>query len=153
MQRERLARILATWFGCGRSPIAPGTVGTLGALPLHLALRAAGPIPYAVAVTAVSVAGIWAAQQEAERLEAKDPQTVVIDEVAGVLVALLIASGRGFKADVLAVILFRVLDITKPGPIESLEHLEPRGLGIMADDLLAGLVAGVSARWLARFLG
>lgn len=153
MQRERLARILATWFGCGRSPIAPGTVGTLGAIPLHLVLRAAGPIPYGLAVTAVSVAGIWAAHQEAERLGEKDPQTVVIDEVAGVLIALWLANRGGLKAEALAVLLFRVLDITKPGPIESLEHLEPRGLGIMADDLLAGLVAGVSARWIARFLG
>lgn len=153
MNRERLARTLATWFGCGRSPVAPGTVGTLGALPLHLALRALGPVPYAAAVAAVAGVGIWAAQREADRLECEDPQSVVIDEVAGVLLALLLARGIGWKAEVAAVVLFRVFDIAKPGPVDRVQHLQPEGVGIMADDLLAGALAGVTARWLASRLG
>jgi phosphatidylglycerophosphatase A len=153
MQRERLARTLATWFGCGSSPIAPGTVGTLGALPLHLALRAMGPIPYAAAVAAVSAVGVWASQREAERLKTEDPQSVVIDEVAGVLLALLLARGAGWKAEVAAVVLFRVFDIAKPGPVDRVQHLSPEGVGIMADDLLAGILAGVTARWVGGLLG
>ena len=73
MDSALAARLVATWFGCGRSPIAPGTVGTLGALPLHLALRALGPIPYAVAVAAIAAAAAWAAQREAERLAEDAP--------------------------------------------------------------------------------
>jgi len=152
MKQDRLARTLATWFGCGRSPVAPGTVGTLGALPLHLALRALGPLPYAAVVAAVTAVGVWAAQREAERLETEDPQSVVIDEVAGVLLALLLARGAGWKAEVAAVVLFRVFDIAKPGPVDRVQHLQPEGVGIMADDVLAGLFAGVTARWLGGML-
>ncbi|MBK8999663.1 MAG: phosphatidylglycerophosphatase A [Myxococcales bacterium] len=150
MDSALVARLLATWFGCGRSPVAPGTVGTLGALPLHLALRALGPLPYAAAVIAITAAGTWAAQREAERLGEDDPQSVVVDEVAGVLLALLIARGTGWKGELLAVALFRVFDIWKPGPVDGVQHLEPKGVGIMADDVLAGALAGLSARWLAR---
>jgi len=144
------ARLLATWFGCGKSPVAPGTVGTLGALPLHFALRALGPVPYAAAVVAITAAGTWAAQREAERLGEDDPQSVVVDEVAGVLLALLLARGAGIKGELLAVVLFRVFDIWKPGPVDRVQHLPPQGVGIMADDLLAGLLAGLAARWLGR---
>ena len=150
--RQKLARILATWFGCGRAPIAPGTVGTIGALPLHFALRALGPVPYAAAVAAITALGVWASQREAERLGEEDPSCVVIDEVAGVLLALLIANGAGRKASVIAVILFRVFDIWKPGPIDRVQHAKPEGVGIMADDILAGFFAGVTARWIGSVL-
>lgn len=150
MDSGTVARLVATWFGCGRSPVAPGTVGTLGALPLHLALRALGPVPYAAAVLAVTAAGTWAAQREAERLGSEDPQSVVVDEVAGVLLALLIARGTGLKGELAAVALFRLFDIWKPGPVDRVQHLEPEGVGIMADDLLAGALAGLVARWLTR---
>jgi phosphatidylglycerophosphatase A len=140
------ARMVATWFGCGRVPIAPGTVGTLGALPLHVLLKALGPIPYAAAVVGITAVGTWAAQREAERLGEEDPQSVVVDEVAGVLLALLLARGGGIKAEVLAVVLFRVFDIWKPGIIDRLQHMKPAGVGIMVDDLLAGVYAGVAAR-------
>lgn len=150
MDSARAARLVATWFGCGKSPVAPGTVGTLGALPLHLALRAFGPVPYAVAVVAITALGTWAAQREAERLGEEDPQSVVVDEVAGVLLALLIARGSGLKAELLAVALFRVFDIWKPGPVDAAQRLEPEGVGIMADDVVAGLLAGLCARFIAR---
>ena len=152
MDSARAARLLATWFGCGRSPVAPGTVGTLGALPLHLALRALGPIPYAVAVAAITAAGTWAAQREAERLGEDDPQSVVVDEVAGVLLALLIARGTGLKGELLAIALFRLFDIWKPFPIGWLDARVKGGVGVMLDDVLA---AGYSilcllgaARWM-----
>ncbi|MBK7583688.1 MAG: phosphatidylglycerophosphatase A [Myxococcales bacterium] len=150
MDSALIARVVATWFGCGRSPVAPGTVGTLGALPLHLALRLLGPIPYATTVVLITALGTWAANREAERLGEEDPQSVVVDEVAGVLLGLLIARGAGVKAELLAVALFRLFDIWKPGPIDAIQHLEPKGVGIMADDILAGALAGVVARWVAR---
>jgi phosphatidylglycerophosphatase A len=149
MDSSLAARVLATWFGCGKSPVAPGTVGTLGAIPLHLALRALGPIPYAAAVVAVTAVGTWAAQRESERLGVDDPQSVVIDEVAGVLVALLLARGS-LRGELLAVGLFRVFDIWKPGLVDRAQELEPKGVGIMADDIAAGVLAGLLARWITR---
>ena len=137
--------MLATWFGCGLSPKAPGTVGSIGAVPLHLALSLLGPLPHAAAIVALSVAGIWASNEVARAEGIEDPQTVVIDEVCGTLIAMGMVSGAGLGIRLLALTLFRVLDITKPGPIDSVQRLEPPGVGIMADDLLAGVAAGAMA--------
>jgi phosphatidylglycerophosphatase A len=147
------ARLIATWFGCGLSPIAPGTVGSFGAIPLHFALNMLGPIPHTAAIVALSAAGIWASNRVAEAEGIKDPQTVVIDEVCGTLIAMGMvgASGIGFR--ILALALFRLLDITKPGPIDSVQHMKPAGVGIMADDLLAGVVAGAMAYSASALLG
>lgn len=139
------ARLLATWFGCGLSPVAPGTVGSLGAVPLHFALAALGPLPHAAAIAGLSLAGIWASNRVAQAEGVEDPQKVVIDEVCGTLIAMGMVSGAGLGIRLLALGLFRVLDITKPGPIDSVQRLEPAGVGIMADDLLAGVVAGAMA--------
>ncbi len=144
----RTARALSTWFGCGLSPVAPGTVGSLGAIPLHLVLCLLPPGAHLAAVIAVSVVGTWAAHQTAKELGEKDPQRVVIDEVAGSLIAMGLVRGHGIVAAAAALALFRLLDITKPGPIRRAEKLEPAGVGIMADDLLAGLIAGVGIRLL-----
>jgi len=147
-ESERWARLLATWFGCGRSPVAPGTMGTLGALPLHFLPRRLGPVPYLVSVATVTAVGFWASEREAARLGEEDPQSVVIDEVAGVLVALALVYGRDWKSQAAAVALFRLFDIWKPGFIDRAQNAKPPGVGIMLDDLAAGLVAGLSARWL-----
>lgn len=142
------ARWLATWFGCGLAPVAPGTVGALGALPLHWALRALGPLPQVLVTIGITVAGTWAAQRYAEALGDDDPGSVVIDEVAGVLIALGLAAPHGLLAQVAAFVGFRVLDIAKPGFIDDAQRLRPAGLGIMADDVLAGLGAGLLVKLL-----
>jgi len=139
------ARLIATWFGCGLSPKAPGTVGSIGAVPLHLALATLGPLPHAAAIVAPSVLGTWAANEVALAEGIEDPQKVVIDEVCGTLIAMGMVSGGSWGIQLLALALFRVLDITKPGPIDTVQRLEPPGVGIMADDLLAGVVAGAMA--------
>ncbi len=145
---DKSAELLASWFGCGRFPTAPGTVGSLGALPLHFALRALGPVPYWTGVAVVSALGIWASQRVSRLSGEKDPQWVVIDEVAGTLIAMGLVSRRSLAVRLAAMLVFRVLDITKPGPIDKAQYLKPAGLGIMADDLLAGVAAGVMTRWL-----
>lgn len=147
------ARLLATWFGCGLSPKAPGTVGSLGAVPLHLALATLGPLPHAAAIVALTAAGTWAANEVARAEGIEDPQKVVIDEVAGTLIAMGMVSGGSWGIRVLALTLFRLLDITKPGPIDAVQRLEPPGVGIMADDVLAGLAAGVMAYSASALLG
>lgn len=148
MNSDRVAETLATWFGCGLAPKAPGTVGSLGGVPLHLLLRTLPPVPHALAVVGVTAVGTWAAHRVAVIREEEDPQRVVIDEVAGVLIAMGLVRKRSVRTQVLAWLLFRAFDITKPGPVSSAEKLEPAGVGIMADDLVAGVLAGIAARFL-----
>lgn len=142
----RFHYVVATWFGCGFSPIAPGTAGSLGTIPLCLALSHLGmPWVNVALICALSATGAWSAHAVARHRNDEDPGLVVIDEVAGVLIAFTFVMYSSWPFQVLAWGLFRVLDITKPGPIGTLEHTKPTGLGIMLDDLLAGFVAGCVA--------
>jgi phosphatidylglycerophosphatase A len=135
--KRGLATVLATWFGCGFVPLAPGTAGTLGAIPLYLVLRSSGPAAVLFVATALAVVGIWAADHMIAKTGLKDPQIVVIDEVVGVLVTLA-ASGPTWTSVVLGVVLFRIFDQWKPWPARALEAL-PGGLGVMMDDVAAGV--------------
>lgn len=150
-----VATSLATWFGCGLSPRAPGTVGSIGAVPLHLLLAQAPAPVHAAAVLALSALGIWAAQRYAVACGECDPQRVVIDEVAGTAIAMGCVRAAPVAVQIAALVLFRVFDIWKPWPIRRLEHLQPLGVGIMMDDLLAGVFAGLVAygAWYASTLG
>ena len=149
---DRWALLLATWFGTGLSPRAPGTAGTIATLPLFWALTYAPPVALPLTTLVVTVTGIWAAQRVAVARGEEDPQLVVIDESAGVLVALWIGAAASLWSILLATVLFRLFDIWKPGPIRWLETLKPPGVGIMADDLAAGLVAGVIVRLAGAYL-
>jgi phosphatidylglycerophosphatase A len=135
----RLSWALATWFGCGFAPIAPGTAGTLGAVPLYLVVARFGPQALWLAIAVVTGAGIWAASRVARELRVKDPQLVVIDEVAGLLVTMLPVSHVSWSALVAGVLLFRFFDIVKPWPVRWLEKL-PGGWGIVLDDVAAGIM-------------
>ena len=139
---SRLATGLATWFGCGLSPRAPGTVGSIGTVPLHWLLSQLPWTVHAGAVVVVAAAGVWASQVYAEERGEVDPQRVVIDEVAGTAIAMGVVRGAPWFVQLAGLVAFRVLDIWKPGPIRRLEHVQPIGAGIMCDDLLAGVFAG-----------
>jgi phosphatidylglycerophosphatase A len=139
----RWAYWYATWFGAGRSPIAPGTVGTLAALPCYFFLSMLRQ-PLAIGVVlALALLGVYAAEIVARDLSDDDPQIVVVDETVSVLLALCIAVPHSWWAVLAVVVTFRLLDIYKPGPIRLAERLKPAGLGIMADDLVAGLATGL----------
>lgn len=140
----KLARALATWFGCGLSPVAPGTIGTLGALPLYFLTQCGGSIAVWAMAIVVTVVGVWSADVFAKATGSKDPQQVVIDEVAGVFFALAAApfTVRGIVA---SVVFFRAFDILKPFPARRAERL-PGGWGIVADDVVAGLQAAAAVR-------
>jgi phosphatidylglycerophosphatase A len=144
-EAPRAARWIATWFGCGRSPIAPGTVGSLGALPLHFLLRRLSPGLHLTAVLATALLGTWAANEVSKELGEDDPESVVIDEVVGTLIALGMVSRGRLRDKLLAFSLFRALDIIKPGIIDRVQRAKPEGVGIMADDLIAGVCAGLTA--------
>lgn len=135
------ARVIATWFGCGLSPFAPGTAGSLGAIAVAWVLiHYAGWqtwwfIPLSLALVPVA---IWSATVTADASGRKDPQLVVIDEVVGQWITLggcVHLTGVGW---VLAFCLFRLFDIWKPWPVRQLEAL-PKGTGIVADDCMAGV--------------
>lgn len=147
MDTNRAAHLLATWFGCGRSPVAPGTVGSIGAVPLHLLLRMLHPVAHAAVITGLTALGTWGANEVARDLDEEDPQSVVVDEVAGALIAMGLVRSSSLPVQLAALALFRAFDIVKPGPIARAEKAKPPGVGIMLDDLAAGLIAGLLTRW------
>jgi phosphatidylglycerophosphatase A len=138
------ATLTATFFGAGRLKPGPGTWGSVATVLLWW--LASSHIPSAnrtvatiAAAAAVTLVGIPAATKVARASGVKDPQFVVIDEVAGQLVAL-IAVPLSWKTFLAGLILFRVFDILKPFPVRRLERL-PEGTGIVVDDMGAGLYA------------
>lgn len=146
--KVKAAYLCATWFGTGNAKLAPGTVGSVATLPLFWVLKRANPVSYFASTLALTVVGVWASQVVSDDLGDSDPSRVVIDEVAGVLLAMGLVRRRSIAVQLAAFALFRLLDITKPGPVATAEELKPAGVGIMADDVLAGLLAGAIARFL-----
>lgn len=145
----RASRLVTSCFGIGFLWPA-GTWGSLLGLALFGALLAPRPVAVQVAASlAVTVVGALAATRVSRALMTEDPSEVVIDEVAGMWVALLGTSSLG--AGVLAFFLFRFFDIAKPFPVRQAEAL-PEGWGVMADDVLAGLYALVLVRLAASWL-
>lgn len=148
------ATLVATFFGIGRLRPAPGTWGSAATLLLWTGLAHAlspslrTPLAVALAVL-VTLIGIPAATRVARGAGVKDPQFVVIDEVAGQLVAL-IAVPLGWKSFLAAFILFRAFDIWKPPPVRRLEAI-PEGAGIVLDDVAAGLYALATIHLLLHF--
>jgi phosphatidylglycerophosphatase A len=150
----RWATLVATFFGAGRLKPGPGTWGSLATALLWWLIAshipAATRLPVLGALLALSIAiGIPAATLEARGCGKKDPQHVVIDEVAGQLVTL-IAVPIGWKPLLAGFILFRAFDILKPPPIRLLERL-PEGTGIVVDDLGAGIYGLIVMQLLLHF--
>jgi phosphatidylglycerophosphatase A len=121
----------------GKSPFAPGTAGTVVGVLLYLLVKGLGPAWYLAAAAAVIVIGTWTAGRAEVLLGHKDGPSIVIDEIAGYLVAMfLVPSGWGFI--VTGFFLFRFFDIAKPWPLKRLQDLHG-GLGVMLDDIGAGI--------------
>jgi phosphatidylglycerophosphatase A len=145
----RIPLALATFFGAGYSPVAPGTAGSLAAIPLVLLIRIASPMWAELAIIAVLFgAGGWSAAAAERLLACEDPGPVVIDEVVGMLVTM-VAVPLSWPSLVAGFLAFRVMDIVKPYPARRLERLGG-GLGIMADDVAAGVYANVVLQVLVR---
>ena len=147
--RDRVAYLLATGFGAGLAPTAPGTVGALEAVAVFGLLVAAGfsSLVLLLALLALDLIsfflGVWASSRTCDLTHCEDPGQIVIDEVNGQLIALTpLAVSPSWPGAVMAFLLFRLFDITKPYPINRLEQWHG-GLGVMADDALAGIYAAV----------
>jgi len=142
---DKIAVLVGTWFGCGYSPVAPGTAGSAAALGIAIGLVVfAGWKAWYFAVLAALILApsIWAAGVTARLCGRKDPGMVVVDEVIGQWVALAGAASLNWKSYLGAFTLFRLFDIWKPAPVRQLEAL-PGGTGIVADDVMAGVYAAL----------
>jgi phosphatidylglycerophosphatase A len=133
-----VALAVASVGGAGYSPIASGTVGSLVAV-IALWLIPFSPTGLLATLVVVTVAGVWAGSRVERALGAKDPGVIVIDEVAGMLVAVLFLP-RTLPVLATAFLLFRLFDIWKPYPARQIQELHG-GLGVMLDDLIAGAYA------------
>jgi phosphatidylglycerophosphatase A len=149
---RRPETLIVTWFGTGLAPIASGTWGSLAALPFGWLALVYGGVGALVALAGViSLLGIWASSRLVAGAEIRDPGFIVIDEVAGMLVTLAFApmTWWGFA---LAFFLFRAADIVKPFPANWCDAHVHGGLGVMLDDLVAGLYAGLATWLLSEFV-
>ncbi len=138
--REPYAR-WASWFGCGYLSPAPGTWGSMVALPLGLILYAlGGPILLLLGICALIPVGLWAAQEFGKKIGEHDSKHIVIDEVAGMWIALVPAALNPLLI-VVAFIAFRGFDILKPWPVCFFDKKMHNAAGVMLDDIVAGLMA------------
>jgi len=135
--------LLATWFGAGYLPKAPGTWGSVGALPFAWVLVEIGGL-YALgaATLVVFVVGLWASKVYMDKTGAHDPGAIVIDEVVGQWIVLLAAPLEVLPYAV-AFVLFRFFDVLKPWPISWADRHIGGAMGVMVDDVLAG-IAGLA---------
>ena len=141
-------KAVATFFGAGFFPGAPGTFATLATIPLYLVVRRL-PLPLYVGFIGKLFAAGIIASGKLEKEWGKDPSRVVIDEVCGLLVTL-VERPAGMKEIALGTTLFRLFDIFKPPPVGTLDRNLKGGLGIMADDLAAGIMAALVLRVVRR---
>jgi phosphatidylglycerophosphatase A len=148
---RRLILALATWGGVGYLPAAPGTWGTLAALPLWYLLSRTGPWGYGLGVAAVVLVGLMVAGPAQVHLGKTDPGPIVVDEVAGLLITLA-GVPVSWPTAALGFLVFRVLDILKPPPICWFEAGGHGGLEVMADDVATGVIGRVVVEIVMIFL-
>lgn len=131
---------LAFGFGSGLAPVAPGTFGTLMAVLLYLLMMQLSLTLYLLIVVAVCIAGVWLCDKSSKLLGVHDHGGIVWDEFAGFFITM-IAAPKGWLWIVIGFALFRLFDIWKPWPISLLDENIEGGLGIMVDDIVAGIYA------------
>lgn len=146
-EQAKLPMLVATFFGSGLSPIAPGTVGSLAALPLAYVLLLVPVGQAMLVIVALFLMGVWASNTVEAALEQHDASLIVIDEVVGqcLVVTLLDVFLRGAVDTTLLLLLsfigFRLFDIVKPWPVGWVDRKVGDGLGVMLDDVVAALLA------------
>ncbi len=145
---------LAFGFGSGLAPKAPGTAGTVVAVPLVALAATLGQGAFIAITVVITLVGIWLCGEAARRLDTHDHPGIVWDEFAGLFVTF-VALPTTLPHLLLGFVFFRFFDIVKPWPIRELDHSIPGGLGIMLDDILAGVFAALAlfavVRWTPWF--
>ena len=146
------AHFLSFGFGSGLAPVAPGTFGTLAAVPLYWLLAQVSLGYYLAAVALGTLLGVWLCGFTARTLGVHDHGAIVWDEVIGYLITMTLAPA-GWPWLLVGFVLFRIFDILKPWPIRWADRRVGGGLGIMLDDVLAGVMAWLVLQGVAWQLG
>jgi phosphatidylglycerophosphatase A len=147
---RRLVTLIATWWGTGYSPVAPGTAGAIAAIPLLLLLSLLPLYLYLPCVLVIGLVACWAAGRAEQIFGEQDNRRIVIDEVVGLLVTMA-AVPPTWPYLLAGFVLFRIFDVLKPPPIRLIERKVKGGYGVVLDDVLAGIYAQISLRILAIF--
>ncbi len=134
--------LLATGFGVGYSPIAPGTLGTLIAIPLYYFFSEIPSPLYEITLIGFFFLSVWISENAEIFFGKKDDQRIVIDEIMGFLIAMLWIP-KTIRFVIIGFFLFRFFDILKPFPIRRLEKRLKGGLGVVLDDVAAGVYANI----------
>ncbi len=142
---------LSLGFGSGLAPKAPGTFGTVAAILPYLFLQNLALLPYIIVLVIGFLIGIYLCQATADALQVHDHPAIVWDEFIGFWLTMLMAP-KGWEWILLGFVLFRIFDIWKPWPIKSIDKGVKGGLGIMLDDVLAGLYGLVILQIIAYLL-
>lgn len=149
--KDKIAIFLATGFYSGFFPLAPGTAGTLVAIPIYFIIyRFASVIYYSIITLVLLLIGIIVSSIAIRIFRQEDPSPVVLDEMVGFLVAMFMINVTWWRL-LGAFFLYRIFDIIKPFPAGAVEGLG-KGIGIMADDLVAGIYANIIMHLAIRFL-
>lgn len=142
--------LLSLGFGSGLSRYAPGTMGTLVAIPLYLLLSRLELLPYLIVVATGFLAGIYVCDKTSKALGVHDHSGIVWDEIIGYWITMIAIPAVTWQWILAGFVLFRFFDIVKPWPVKIADKRVPGGFGIMFDDLLAGLyaLACIQISWL-----
>ena len=133
---------LATAGGIGKIPVASGTFGSLPGLLFSFLLSMFARDAAGVVVIALMLVAIWVSEHAERVLDAKDPGCIVIDEVVGMMVTML-GLPFNFKTAILGFVFFRLFDILKPSPVRNIQDGLPGGVGVVMDDVAAGVMANI----------
>ncbi len=142
---NRFILLLATGFGVGYSPFAPGTLGTLLAIPVYYFLSNLPSPIYEITLIGFFFLSVWISEKAELFFGKKDDQRIVIDEVIGFLITLLWVP-KTLRFVIIGFLLFRFFDILKPFPIRRLEKGFKEGFGVVLDDVVAGVYANIILR-------
>lgn len=145
MQKNTLIKCIATGFGSGLAPKAPGTFGTLAAIPLYLLLTQLSSPAYLVFLLIATGLSVLVSQAAEGIYAAKDPSCIVIDEWAGFFWTMLFIPPT-LPSLFLGFLFFRFFDIVKPFPVRFLQDKLPGGLGVVGDDVMAGIYSNGALR-------
>lgn len=148
--KKALALWIAQGFGVGRSPVAPGTFGTVVGIPFYLLMQDLSWLWYTAVVVVMFAIGVWAAQSTVEQYGEEDHQSIVWDEVVGFLITMIAAPAHWMWIPI-GFVVFRFYDIIKPWPISWLDNHAKGGFGAMADDAMAGVFGALTIWLLAQF--
>jgi phosphatidylglycerophosphatase A len=148
---DKIALVVSIWFGTGLLPGIPGTYGTAGAIPLYLVGDFLGPKYQVFLLLIIIIGAIWSSHRSQRILGRVDSREIVIDEVAGFLLTIIFIPFT-WRNLVTGFFLFRFFDILKPPPIKTIHKRVRGGLGVVLDDLVAGVYAHLCLRFFLYIL-